>query len=78
MRCPMDKVSGEEYSAFLKIDSWLGAHLDLMQVENLFAFFDPSFDDLPAVIVIEPKGGSCVTGSVPKWSKVECLSVEPV
>ena len=27
-----------------------------MQEENLFAFFDPGFDDLPAVVVLEPFG----------------------
>jgi hypothetical protein len=25
-----------------------------MQIENLFAFFDASFDDLPAIVVVEP------------------------
>jgi len=52
---PPDEVGSEEHAAFLQIDGWLGAHLDLVQIENLFAFFDPGFDGLPAVVMVEPR-----------------------
>lgn len=55
MRSPTDKIGSEEHAAFLQIDGWLGAHLDLVQIENLFAFFDPGFDGLPAVVMVEPR-----------------------
>ena len=53
---PADEVGGEQRYAFLQENCGFGAHLDAMQVEDLFAFLDAGFNDLPGVVMIELVG----------------------
>ena len=53
---PTNEVSGEEHTAFLEINRRFGANFDFVQVEDLFAFLDSCFNELPAVVMVEPGG----------------------
>jgi hypothetical protein len=74
---PTDKVGSENDHTFLQVDRWLGTHLDVMQMENAFAFLDPSFNGLSAVVVFEPLGqvfGDRVIARVQQGTVLEFLS----
>ena len=51
VRSPTDEIGGEEDEALLQEDGWFRADFDMVQIEDLFAFFDPSFDGLPAIVL---------------------------
>ena len=50
------KLAAKMVKLSCEVDGWFGTHLDMMQVENLFALFDTGFDGLSAVVVCKPLG----------------------
>ena len=51
---PTDKVGGQGGQIFLQGESWLSPDFEMMHLENAFAFFDPSFDGLTAIVSLKP------------------------
>jgi len=54
LRGPTDEIGSEDHETLLQVDGWLGTHFDVVQAEDLLAFLDPGFDDLPAIVMLEP------------------------
>ena len=50
---PTDEIGGKDHESFLKDNSRFGAHLDAVEIENLFGFLDPGFDGLAAIVMGE-------------------------
>ena len=54
MGSPTDEVGSKDDQSFLEIDSRLRTHLDVVELEDLFAFLDTRFDELSTIIAVEP------------------------
>jgi len=54
VRRPADEIGGKKRHALLQKNSRFRAHLDAVEIENLFAFLDTRFNGLPAVVMVEP------------------------
>ncbi len=54
MRSPANEIRREQDEGLLKIDGRFGTHFEVVQVEHLLALFNPGFNRLPAVVLLEP------------------------
>jgi hypothetical protein len=53
-RGPTEEVGGENSHSLLDVNGRFGAHLQAIEVKNLFGFLDPSFDSLATIVFAEP------------------------
>ena len=53
---PADKVGGQGGKIFLQSQSWLSPDFQVMHLEDPFAFFDPGFNRLAAIVSLKPGG----------------------
>ncbi len=51
---PTDEIGGKNRPGFLDVNGRFGAHLQTIEVEDLFGFLDPGFDGLAAIVSAKP------------------------
>jgi len=52
--CPTDEIGDKNHESLLKDNRRFGAHLDTVEIENLFGFLDSGFDGLAGIVMGEP------------------------